>query len=62
MFSHFKQQLGRVVVMPIDEVPDDSAEDGANDTDPVMLLALNSTPSVTWEELEFKVSDELSVG
>ena len=47
-------------MLPIDEVLDDSAEDGASDTDPVMLLALNSTASVTWEELEFKVIGESS--
>ena len=47
-------------MLPIDELPDDSAEDGASDIDPVMLLALNSTASVTWEELEFKVSAALS--
>ncbi|EPT03468.1 hypothetical protein FOMPIDRAFT_1158999 [Fomitopsis schrenkii] len=48
-------ELGRVVVLPIGEVPGDSAEE--SDTDPVMLLALNSTASVAWEELDLKARE-----
>ncbi|KZT72952.1 hypothetical protein DAEQUDRAFT_654770, partial [Daedalea quercina L-15889] len=50
-------ELGRVAVLPIDEEPADSAEDDADNKDPVMLLALNSTASVAWEELEFKARE-----
>jgi len=51
-------ELGRVVVLPIDEEQhDDATDDGTSDKDPVMLLALNATPSVSWEELELKARE-----
>ncbi|KAH9837319.1 uncharacterized protein C8Q71DRAFT_707072 [Rhodofomes roseus] len=50
-------ELGRVVVLPIDEEYDDATENGTSDKDPVMLLALNATTSVSWDELEFKARE-----
>ncbi|KAH9929718.1 uncharacterized protein B0H18DRAFT_172445 [Fomitopsis serialis] len=52
-------EVRRVVVLPIDEeqYDDDATENGTGDKDPVMLLALNSTSSVSWEELELKARE-----
>lgn len=47
------RKLGRIVVLPVDDkLPDPLPED----YQPLMLLVLNSTTAVEWEELKAKVS------
>lgn len=44
-------ELGRIVVLPVDDkIPDPLPED----YQPLMLLSLNSTTDVEWEELKSK--------
>lgn len=47
-------QLGRIVVLPVDE-PSELQLPLAEDYQPLMLLVLNSTDAVEWEELQTKV-------
>lgn len=48
-------QLGKILVLPIDDGPDDSDPTRFLHHPPLMLLALNSTEDVEWEELQTKV-------
>ena len=56
-----RQKFGRIFVVPIDD--DVEPSDGANEDDtenrparqPLMLLALNATDAVDWEDLQEKV-------
>lgn len=61
MTTDYWQKFGRIVVVPIDD--DADFPDGANEDDtenkpvrqPLMLLALNATDAVDWEDLQEKV-------
>jgi hypothetical protein len=48
-------QLGRIVVLPVDEPPEMLPQPLPEDYQPLMLLVLNSTDEVEWEELQNKV-------
>lgn len=47
-------QLGRIVVLPVDEPPELQLP-LPEDYQPLMLLVLNSTDAVEWEDLQTKV-------
>ncbi|KAG6810908.1 hypothetical protein H0H92_009838 [Tricholoma furcatifolium] len=49
------EQLGRIVVVPVEEERAADENEGEERGDPLMLLALNSTAGVDWEELQVKV-------
>ncbi len=51
----FTLQLGKILVLPIDDSPDSSDSARFLHRPPLMLLALNSTEDVEWEELQTKV-------
>jgi len=56
-FGMVDSELGRVLVVPVDEMPDSrsrSIPPLKEDREPLMLLALNATPDVSWEELQTK--------
>jgi hypothetical protein len=59
MFStHSKissDQLGRILVLAVEEIEE---EEDLNEPQPLMLLALNSTDAVEWDELEAKVRSD----
>lgn len=46
-------ELGRILVLPVEEPADDASQDGHQ---PLMLLALNSTDVISWEELQSRGS------
>jgi hypothetical protein len=48
-------KLGRIVVLPVDEPREDPRERLPEDHQPLMLLALNSTDAIQWEQLQAKV-------
>ncbi|KAF5374968.1 hypothetical protein D9758_000504 [Tetrapyrgos nigripes] len=47
-------ELGRVIVLPIDEPEEELPQPLSEDHQPLMLLTLNATDSVDWEELRIK--------
>lgn len=47
-------QLGRILVLPVEETEVAQGPNGS-DRQPLMLLALNSTDSVEWDDLQTKV-------
>ncbi|KAG6911367.1 hypothetical protein DXG01_001038 [Tephrocybe rancida] len=58
-FSMVDSELGRIVVVPVDDdppaMPAGTNEEGEkSEYEPLMLLALNSTTNVDWEELQTK--------
>ncbi|KAF8204298.1 hypothetical protein K438DRAFT_554794 [Mycena galopus ATCC 62051] len=53
-------ELGRIVVLPVDEPPPEMGPPASvvpEDYQPLMLLVLNSTDAMEWEELQMKVRD-----
>ncbi|CCM03759.1 uncharacterized protein FIBRA_05905 [Fibroporia radiculosa] len=51
-------ELGRLLVLPIERPPHVvNAENGSEERDPAMLLALNAEESVSWQELEAKARE-----
>ena len=57
-FGMIDSELGRIFVLPIEDTsfmrsPSPGSTD-SEDREPLMLLALNSTPGVEWDELETK--------
>ncbi|KAF9469697.1 hypothetical protein BDZ94DRAFT_1243052 [Collybia nuda] len=60
-FGMVDSELGRIMVLPVDEVPQEPVQSQpplqiseGEDHQPLMLLALNSTAAVDWEELQTK--------
>ncbi|KAK7465272.1 hypothetical protein VKT23_005251 [Stygiomarasmius scandens] len=49
-----ESELGRVIVLPINEPTEELPQPLPDDHQPLMLLTLNSTDSVSWEELKIK--------
>lgn len=53
------QKFGRIVVLPIDDdsaqVNGEDEDEGSSERQPLMLLALNATDAVEWDELQEKV-------
>jgi len=49
-YGMVESELGRILVMPV-EIDQDP---GAGDHEPLLLLALNSTDAVEWEDLQTK--------
>ncbi|KAJ6474607.1 hypothetical protein C8R47DRAFT_1143748 [Mycena vitilis] len=47
-------ELGRIVVLPVDEPPELLPQPLPDDYQPLMLLVLNSTDAVEWEDLQTK--------
>ncbi|KAK7063876.1 hypothetical protein R3P38DRAFT_2820943 [Favolaschia claudopus] len=47
-------ELGRIVVLPVDEPPELLPQPLPEDYQPLMLLVLNSTDAVEWEDLQVK--------
>jgi hypothetical protein len=68
-WRRYIQKLGRILVLPVDDAPEalpppqtqpqpqPSQALEEEDHQPLMLLALNSTTAVDWDELQTKVSD-----
>ena len=48
-------QLGRIIVLPVDEVNTNREQVFSQAHQPFLLLALNATDAVEWEELDSKV-------
>ncbi|KAF9011046.1 hypothetical protein BDQ17DRAFT_1345358 [Cyathus striatus] len=53
-FGMVDSELGRIAVLPVDDRTDANEESQLQDKEPLMLLALNSTDAVEWDELEAK--------
>ncbi|KAG6851351.1 hypothetical protein H0H93_005749 [Arthromyces matolae] len=55
-FSMVESELGRIVVVAVDDEPRVVAKDDGEKTEyvPLMLLALNSSTTVSWDELQNK--------
>ncbi|RDB29671.1 hypothetical protein Hypma_015967 [Hypsizygus marmoreus] len=56
-FGMVDSELGRILVLPVDDVSETSppsTNGEEKDHEPLMLLALNSTANVDWEELQTK--------
>ncbi|KAJ7750188.1 hypothetical protein B0H16DRAFT_1549772 [Mycena metata] len=47
-------ELGRIVVLPVDEAPELLPMPLPDDYQPLMLLVLNSTDAVEWDDLQTK--------
>ncbi|KAF8899147.1 hypothetical protein BD779DRAFT_1666866 [Infundibulicybe gibba] len=47
-------ELGRIVVLPVDDDETEEEDIDGEDYQPLMLLALNSTNTIAWEELQSK--------
>ncbi|KAF9486363.1 hypothetical protein BDN70DRAFT_869872 [Pholiota conissans] len=47
-------ELGRIIVLPVDEFSTGTQQVFSDDHQPLMLLALNATDAVEWEELQLK--------
>ncbi|KAJ7687422.1 hypothetical protein B0H17DRAFT_1070169 [Mycena rosella] len=47
-------ELGRIVVLPVDEPPEMLPHPLPEDYQPLMLLVLNSTEAVEWDDLQAK--------
>lgn len=53
-FGMVDSELGRIIVFPVMETLEDSVESQGEIRSPIMLLALNATDTVEWEELHNK--------
>ncbi|KIK07346.1 hypothetical protein K443DRAFT_673603 [Laccaria amethystina LaAM-08-1] len=53
-FGMVDSELGRIIVFPVMETSEDSMESQGEIRSPIMLLALNATDTVEWEELHNK--------
>ncbi|KAJ7492210.1 hypothetical protein FB451DRAFT_1021405 [Mycena latifolia] len=53
-FGAAESEIGRIVVLPVDEPPDKIPQPLPEDYQPLMLLVLNSTDAVEWEDLQAK--------
>ncbi|TFK41932.1 hypothetical protein BDQ12DRAFT_719955 [Crucibulum laeve] len=49
-FGMVDSELGRILVLPVDDTQD--PEPRADNKEPLMLLALNSTDAVEWDDLQ----------
>ncbi|KAF8167461.1 hypothetical protein B0H34DRAFT_792184 [Crassisporium funariophilum] len=47
-------ELGRIIVLPVDEATTGPDQTFSDDHQPLMLLVLNATDAVEWEELQTK--------
>ncbi|KDR85618.1 hypothetical protein GALMADRAFT_234587 [Galerina marginata CBS 339.88] len=47
-------ELGRIIVLPVDEFEDGPEQVFSEEHQPLMLLALNATDAVEWDELQSK--------
>lgn len=48
-------QQGRILVLPVDEPEENFQPPLAEDYQPLMLLVLNSTDAIEWDDLKIKV-------
>lgn len=55
VFPTVVMKLGRILVLPVDEPLEDLPQPVPEDHQPLMLLTLNATDTVSWEELQSKV-------
>lgn len=53
MLTH-SVKLGRIVVLPVEEATSDLEGSCSDDLEPPLLLTLNSSDNVSWDELETK--------
>lgn len=49
-----RNKLGRIVVLPVEEVTSDLEGSSSDNMEPPLLLTLNSSDNVSWDELETK--------
>lgn len=56
------EQFGKILVLPVDDGPDSEDPTRFLHRPPLMLLALNSTEDVEWQELQYKVGIPSAIG